>query len=76
MRKTTVYLDENSYRSLKRLARERREPEAVLIREALAQYVRAAPRPRLRSLGVGQGAASLAERTDELLAEGFGKTDR
>lgn len=46
---------------------------AVLIREALAQYVRSSPRPKLKSLGIAKGDSRLAERTDELLAGGFGE---
>jgi len=73
LHKTTVYMDEDHFRALKRLARERGQPEAVLVREALARYLMDAPRPRLRCLGAGSAAPDLAQRTDDLLAQGFGK---
>ena len=71
--KTTVYLEEGSLASLRRLALAQGRPEAELIREAVAQYVERAGRPPMRSLGVARGPKDLAERAEELLAEGFGK---
>ncbi|MFZ5468554.1 MAG: CopG family transcriptional regulator [Myxococcota bacterium] len=73
MRKTTVYLGEEEYRALKRLARQRRKPEAALIREALQQYTKSGGRPRPKSLGLAAGPGDTADRVDELLAQGFGR---
>jgi predicted transcriptional regulator len=73
MRKTTVYIDESCYRSLKQLAKQRGQPDALLVREALARYLQTANHPTLKSLGIGQGPAKLGERVDELLADGFGE---
>jgi hypothetical protein len=72
MQKTTVYLEEDSLRALKRLARERGKAEAELIREAVRLYTRKAGRPKAKSLGIAKGPSDLAARTEELLAEGFG----
>lgn len=71
MTKTTVYLPDDLKRALKRLARERRCSEAVLLREAVARLAGEgdAPAPRLplfRSNG-----PSIAEDVDGAL-EGFG----
>lgn len=73
MRKTTVYLEEATVRALKRLARERRKPEAELIREALASYAQAAGKPKPKSLGMARGGGGVARRVDKVLAEGFGR---
>lgn len=73
MRKTTVYIDEGDLRAIRRLAKQRGRPEAELIREAVAQYARNAGRPKFKSLGIVAGSGNLADRSDEALAEGFGK---
>ena len=75
MRKTTVYLDEELLRALKRMATELGRPEAELVREAIRRFAASAGRPTARSLGIVAGPGNLASRTDELLDEGFG-TDR
>lgn len=75
-RKTTVYLDEALLRSVKRLARSRGVSEALILREAVSEYTvtarKAAPRRVPRSLGIASGPGDLSERTEELLASGFG----
>jgi hypothetical protein len=73
--KTTVYLDADAYRDLKRLARARGCAPAELVREAVAAYAAAhAPRRAPRSVGAfASGRADLAERAEELLA-GMGRT--
>jgi len=73
MRKTTVYLPDDLSVALKRAAAESGRSEADLIREGIANVVdaRSAPRPRIPLFASGDG--TLAERVDELLAEGFGK---
>ena len=73
MTRTTVYLDQDAKRRLAAAARRRHRSEAELIREAidtllLAEPVR--PKPRLPLFtGVDH---TLADRVDEILAEGFG----
>lgn len=72
MQKTTVYLPGDLKAELRRVASDRGRSEADLIREAIADRVRIAGRPRPRGgLFVG-GDESLAERVEEALA-GFGE---
>ena len=74
-RKTTVYLDEPILRAVKRVAKENGASEALIIREAVASYVRSTPKELPRFVGMWTGGpANVAERTDELLAQGFGGT--
>jgi len=72
--KTTLYLDEAVYRRLKLLARARGVAPALLVREAMAQYVAAHDRRRLpASIGAGASRrADLSERAEDLL-QGFGR---
>jgi len=72
--KTTLYLDEVVYRRLKLLARARGVAPALLVREAMAQYVAAHDRRRLpASIGAGASRrADLSERAEDLL-QGFGR---
>ena len=73
MDKTTLYLDSDDYRRLKRVAFRRRVAPAVLVREAIADYVARHDVVRAaRSVGATRsGRGDLAERAEELLA-GFG----
>ncbi len=73
MQKTTVYLDEETYRRLKQIARRHGRPPAEALREAVAEYtVRHAPRRRPRSIGAFKsGRRDLGRRAEALLA-GFG----
>lgn len=73
-RKTTVYLDADAYRRLKRLAREQGRPTAELVREAVSEYARRhAGRPRPRSIGsMRSGLGDLAETAEDRL-DGFGE---
>ena len=75
MQKTTVYLDEDTYRALKRIARRDGRAPAEMVREAVAEYaVRHAPHRAPRSVGAFRsGRRDLGRRSEELLA-GFGKT--
>ena len=68
--KTTVYLEPEDYLRLKRIAQQRGETPAALIREAVAEYGRRHEGRRLpRSLGAGRsGRGDLSERAEELLA--------
>jgi len=73
MQKTTVYLPDDLKAALERTAEETGKSEAELIREGIKQVVeqRVPPPPRF---GIFEsGDPTLAERVDELLAEGFGR---
>lgn len=74
MRKTTLYLPDALKARLERAARDRDVSEAEIVRAALDAYTRTAatPRPTL-PLFEAVGDAGLAERVDEVLAEGFGR---
>jgi predicted transcriptional regulator len=70
MQKTTVYLNEETYRRLKQLARARRRPPAELVREAVAEYTTRHSRRRApRSVGAFKsGRRDLGQRAEALLA--------
>ena len=73
MIRTSVYLSEELKRRLERTARDRRASEAEVIRAALDEYTaKERPRPRL-PLFRGSEQTNIAERVDEILAEGFGR---
>jgi hypothetical protein len=74
MQKTTVYMDEETYRRLKQIGRLRGRAPAELVREAVAEYtVRHAPRRKPRSVGAFRsGRRDLARRAETLL-KGFGE---
>jgi predicted transcriptional regulator len=74
MQKTTLYLDSNDYRRLKRLAARQRVPPARLVREAVAEYVATRDTARLaRSVGAFRsGRSDLSDRAEDLLT-GLGK---
>ena len=72
--KTTVYLDQDAYDRIQRLAELAGRPAAELVREAVSEYaVRGEKRIRLpKSLGAGRsGLPDLGRRAEEYL-EGFG----
>jgi predicted DNA-binding ribbon-helix-helix protein len=73
--KTTVYLEAESYRKLKLIARRRGCAPAMLVREAVAEYAaRHAAPPRPTSVGAFRsGRKNLSERAEDLLG-GFGKS--
>jgi predicted transcriptional regulator len=75
MDKTTLYLDSEDYRRLKRVAASRRVPPAQLVREAIAEYVaRHDVRRTPRSVGAfSSRRGDLSERAEELL-RGFGRS--
>jgi predicted transcriptional regulator len=75
MDKTTLYLDSENYRRLKRVAYRRRIAPAALVREAIAEYVARHDTVRVaRSIAAARsGRADLGERAEEYLA-GFGTT--
>ena len=74
MQKTTLYMDEATYRRLKQLARAKGRKPAALVREAVAEYtVRHAPRRKARSVGrFRSGRRDLGQRAEQLLV-GLGK---
>ncbi len=74
--KTTLYLEADDYRRLKRLAARRRVAPAHLVREAVAEYVvKHATSREARSIGAfSSGRRDLSERSEELLQRGFGKS--
>ena len=73
--KTTVYLEAESYRKLKLIARRRGCAPAMLVREAVAEYAaRHAATSRPASVGAFRsGRKNLSERAEDLLG-GFGKS--
>ena len=74
MLKTTVYLDEETYRRLKKIARGRRRPPAEMVRQAVAEFTkRYSPRRGPRSIGrFKSGRRDLAQQAEALL-KGFGE---
>ncbi len=74
MVKTTVYLPEDLKRRIEETARLERRSEAEVIRSALDVYTRGSTRRRPRlPLFKSIGPPDLAERVDEILAQGFGR---
>jgi hypothetical protein len=72
MERTTVYLTNALKRRLKQEAATRGRPEAVLLREALEQYLARRERPRPRPVGRSRDGG-VARKVDEALDElGFG----
>ncbi|HEX3904745.1 MAG TPA: CopG family transcriptional regulator [Polyangia bacterium] len=72
MERTTVYLTNALKRRLKQEAVTRGRPEAVLLREALEQYLARRPRPSPRPVGRSRDGG-VARRVDEALDDlGFG----
>lgn len=75
VKRTTIYLPDDLKRRLEQAARREGRTEADVIREALADALasRKRPRPTVPLTDAGLGDATIAERVDELLVEGFGK---
>jgi hypothetical protein len=73
MIKTTVYMPEELKRRIEETARRERRSEAAVIRSALDLYTRGRNRPKPRFGLFDSGDPTLAERVDEILAEGFGR---
>ncbi len=70
MVKTTLYLPKELKQRIETAARREGRSEAAIIREALDHYVRPGHRPKAGLFSSGD--PTLAERVDDLLAEGFG----
>jgi len=75
MVKTTIYLPDELKRRVERAARAQERSEADVIRTAIDAAVPPLerPRPTLPLFNSGTGETNVAERVDELLAEGFGR---
>jgi hypothetical protein len=73
MKKTTVYLPEDLKLRVERTARAQNRSEAEVIRAALDEYTAGNGRPRPHApLFAGTGIdPTIAERDEEILAEGF-----
>jgi hypothetical protein len=66
--KITVYLDEGTALSLRRLAHGQGRSQAELIRDAVVQYVRQAERPAPKGIGAyHSGRSDISGRAEELL---------
>jgi plasmid stability protein len=75
MRKTSIYIDDEIDRALRRRAAAEGTTKAALIRDALAVAVSPAARVRPRACGVFDGAGDLSENVDRYLAKtGFGES--
>jgi hypothetical protein len=74
MKRTTLYLPDSLKQRVERVAHDRNVSEAELMRTAIDEYTRGAARPRPKlPLFESIGDSNLAERVDEILAEGFGR---
>ena len=72
-KKTTLYLNDDDYRSIKGIAQADGKKPAELIRDILGEYVRRRSKDLYAgSVGSGRsGRSDLSERADDFL-EGFG----
>jgi predicted transcriptional regulator len=71
MHKTTIYLDDQIYRKIQRLAKATGRTQAMIIREALAAFTRTG-KELPASIGAGaSGRSDASERAEDLL-DGFG----
>lgn len=74
MVKTTVYLPEDVKQRLEEAARVSGNSEARIIRSAIEEWLETlVPRPTPHWGSVEFGDPGLAERVDDVLAEGFGQ---
>lgn len=73
VKRTTVYLPDELKARLEIQARLERRTEADIIRESLDTVLSARQRPKPRIPLGTLGDPTVAERVDELLAEGFGQ---
>jgi hypothetical protein len=73
MKKTKVYLPDELSDRLKQAAVASGKSEAELIREGVTYVVEIELTPKPRIPLFNSGDPTLAERVDEILAEGFGK---
>jgi predicted transcriptional regulator len=71
--KTTIYLPSELRRALADHARRAKRPQAEIIREAIAIYVSAAPRPRMSFIGAGEDSELSGASSENYLRERFAK---
>lgn len=73
--RTTVTLPRSMARKLRLAAERERTSVSAIVREALASFLEGMPAPELPSFtGAGRsGRGDLAERAEELIAEGLGE---
>lgn len=72
MKKTTIYLPDELKRRVEFAAKQQGRSEADVIRDAIEAAVKPkAPEPKIPLIKLRR--TNIAERVDELLAEGFGK---
>lgn len=72
MEKTTVYIPEDLQRALRQAARRQGKPQAVLIRQALEEYLEKIGRPGLSSIGAGEDKELAARDTEGWLKSEWG----
>jgi hypothetical protein len=75
VKRTTIYLPDELKAALERTAEAEGRTEADIVREAIVDALqkRVPPAPRIPVYEPGLGDPHIAERVDELLAEGFGR---
>jgi hypothetical protein len=73
MEKTTLYLPLELQRALQAEARRSGRPQAELVREALREYLGSRPRPRPRSVGLGESGQLAARDSEAWLREQWGR---
>jgi predicted transcriptional regulator len=67
--KTTVYLDSDTVRALRQMAKTQGRSQAELIREAVATYTQKAKRPKIPGIGeFDSGHIDTSERAEQLLS--------
>lgn len=75
MKKMTIYLPDELKKQVANAAKEQNRSEADIIRDAVAAAMTKTPppKPRLPLPGLSFGDPTVADRVDEILAEGFGE---
>jgi hypothetical protein len=76
MKRTTIFVEDDVFDTLRAMARRQGVSLAALTREALAAYVTRRQRARkpLTFVAIGRsGRRDVSERFEELLKEGFGR---
>jgi hypothetical protein len=75
VRKTSLYIEPEVEEALERRAQAEGVPKAEIIRQALREAAREAPRPRFRNRGVVEYRRNVSEHVDEYLERwGFGES--
>jgi hypothetical protein len=73
VKKTTIYLSDELKQRLQQTARANGTSEAEVIRTAIERFTRDDSHPRPRWPLFDSERGGVAERVDEILADGFGK---